>query len=487
MYLLSSPTKLIIEAPQDLQNKTLEEVFECLQHLPWSGLLDTCENKLSDGRFDIIVAQPVSTIRAKNGQLSLSSDLKNALNTNCPFDYLDKAVSQFSKRISVPESIQLEDDWLQTHKLPFLVGALGFFAYDLNTQIDGITNPDIIKTTPEHFADDFAVGIYDESIIFDNHTNQVLYCHLGERKLLTQISQRVSKPQQHTHQAFSIDEHWQANVDQATYIRNIGRIKDYLVAGDCYQINYAQQFRTQYEGCEWEAYKHLRTINKAPFSSFLRHHDYSILSLSPERFLQVKNDNVETKPIKGTRPRSNDPVEDKRNSDELLNAEKDRAENLMIVDLLRNDISKHCLAHSVKVPALFKLESYPAVHHMVSTVVGKIKPDSSPVKLLKGAFPGGSITGAPKVRAMQIIQELEQNKRAIYCGSIGYIGIRGDMDTSICIRTILAENNHLYCWAGGGIVLDSDAQDEYQESLHKVAKILPVLSNDFADKTATSD
>ena len=484
---MSSPTKLIIEAPQDLQNKTLEEVFEYLQHLPWSGLLDTCENKLSDGRFDIIVAQPVSTITAKNGQLSLSSDLENALNTQCPFDYLDKAISQFSKCVSVPESIQLENDHLETISLPFLVGALGFFAYDLNTQLDGISNPDIDKATPEYSGDDFAVGIYDESIIFDNQTNQVLYCHLGERKLLKQVLQSIRKLQQNTNTPFKIDEHWRANVDEPTYIKNIGRIKDYLVAGDCYQINYAQQFKTQYQGCEWEAYKHLRTINKAPFSSFLRHQDYSILSLSPERFLQVKGGKVETKPIKGTRPRSNNPVEDKRNSDELLNAEKDRAENLMIVDLLRNDISKHCLAHSVKVPALFKLESYPAVHHMVSTVVGQIKPDSSPVKLLKGAFPGGSITGAPKVRAMQIIQELEQNKRAIYCGSIGYIGIRGDMDTNICIRTILAENNHLYCWAGGGIVLDSDAQDEYQESLHKVAKILPVLSKDFAYKPATSD
>jgi para-aminobenzoate synthetase component 1 len=164
----------------------------------------------------------------------------------------------------------------------------------------------------------------------------------------------------------------------------------------------------------------------------------------------------------------------------LLDSEKDRAENLMIVDLLRNDLSKHCKAHSVKVPHLFALESYPAVHHMVSTVVAELKDDASPFDLLCGAFPGGSITGAPKVRAMQIIQELEPDKRSIYCGSIGYVGIRQDMDTNICIRTILAENNIMHCWAGGGIVLDSQAQDEYQESFHKVTKILPTLANTLA-------
>jgi para-aminobenzoate synthetase component 1 len=149
----------------------------------------------------------------------------------------------------------------------------------------------------------------------------------------------------------------------------------------------------------------------------------------------------------------------------------------MIVDLLRNDLSKHCRPNSVEVPALFALESYPAVHHMVSTVQGKLKQQSSIYSLLKGAFPGGSITGAPKVRAMQIIQELEPDKRAIYCGSIGYFGIRNDMDTNICIRTLLAENNQLYCWAGGGIVIDSNVDEEYQESKDKVAKIIPILSN----------
>jgi para-aminobenzoate synthetase component 1 len=233
----------------------------------------------------------------------------------------------------------------------------------------------------------------------------------------------------------------------------------------------------------------LTKVNKAPFSSFIRLPKSCVLSVSPERFLLIKDGHVVTKPIKGTRKRSKDPIVDKALSDALLQSEKDRAENLMIVDLLRNDLSKHCKAHSVKVPHLFALESYPAVHHMVSTVTGELKPSSGPFDLFAGAFPGGSITGAPKVRAMQIIQELEPDKRSIYCGSIGYVGVRNDMDTSICIRTLLAEDGNLHCWAGGGIVLDSEARDEYQESYDKVAKILPVLAEtriDIANKALKS-
>jgi para-aminobenzoate synthetase component 1 len=269
--------------------------------------------------------------------------------------------------------------------------------------------------------------------------------------------------------------HWLANQTESEYRQKLQKVDDYLHSGDCYQINFSQRFEATYQGSEWQAYQLLRDVNKAPFSSFIRLENSCILSVSPERFLQVKGGMVETKPIKGTRKRAQNSEDDRKLSEELLSSEKDRAENLMIVDLLRNDLSKHCEPHSVVVPALFKLESYPAVHHMVSTILGRLKATSSPIKLLKGAFPGGSITGAPKHRAMQIIQELEPDKRSIYCGSIGYIGIRDDMDTSICIRTVLAENNHLYCWAGGGIVLDSDIASEYQESLDKVAKILPIL------------
>jgi para-aminobenzoate synthetase component 1 len=275
-------------------------------------------------------------------------------------------------------------------------------------------------------------------------------------------------------------------MSQEQYTEKLSCISSYLQAGDCYQINLAQRFSASYIGDEWQAYQQLRVANHAPFSAFIRLVDSVVMSISPERFLSVNEQVVQTKPIKGTRPRFNDPIQDQQQIESLLNTEKDRAENLMIVDLLRNDLSKHCQPGSVNVPELFKLESFAAVHHLVSTVTGKLKTSSSVMDLLQGAFPGGSITGAPKIRAMQIIDELEPNNRNIYCGSIGYLGILGDMDTNICIRTLLCEksseqsNNQqtIHCWAGGGIVLDSNAKDEYQESLDKVSKILPVLSPD---------
>ncbi len=200
------------------------------------------------------------------------------------------------------------------------------------------------------------------------------------------------------------------------------------------------------------------------------------MSISPERFLQVRDNKVQTKPIKGTRPRGTTLEQDQINIEQLQQSKKDQAENLMIVDLLRNDLSRSCSPGSIDVPALFQIETFEAVHHLVSTVTGKLESDKSALDLLRGAFPGGSITGAPKIRAMQIIDELEPDKRNIYCGSIGYIDVNGNMDTSICIRTLLCEGDQIYCWAGGGIVLDSVGTEEYQESLDKVSKILPVLT-----------
>ena len=280
-------------------------------------------------------------------------------------------------------------------------------------------------------------------------------------------------------QSFALNSDWQSNMSETEYAAKFAQIEEYLKSGDCYQINLAQRFNAQFEGSPWAAYIKLREANKAPFSSFINHPQGAILSISPERFISVNNNVVETKPIKGTLPRKADALEDQRQAQILAASAKDRAENVMIVDLLRNDLSKHCKPHSVKVPELFALESYEAVHHLVSTVVGELNDDATPLDLLASSFPGGSITGAPKIRAMEIIDELEVHRRNIYCGSIFYMGFREDMDSSICIRTLLAENNQLHCWAGGGIVLDSVANDEYKETLDKVSKILPVLTSHF--------
>ncbi len=476
---MTLPLPINIQECTELQGIPAAQVFSKFQHLPWAMLLDTCNNQLSDGRYDIIVHTPVAKLTLKNDQLnetaqsgwdSLLSNNSTA-SASCPFERLEQIHNAFKSMV----------DSSNSSPLPFLCGALGYFNYDMNIQLDAIKDDN-----PEQYAaPELAIGIYDQSLVFDNRTQKVYLCFIDQNRAhLLRAANKTSVASDEAlknnvpirkEKQFRQLTLWEANQTQTSYHKQLQKIDEYLHAGDCYQINFAQRFHAKYEGSEWAAYEKLRAVNKAPFSAFIRLDNCCILSLSLERFLQVKAGKVETKPIKGTRKRSQNALDDVKLSDELLNSEKDRAENLMIVDLLRNDLSKHCQPHSVAVPALFKLESYPAVHHMVSTVLGQLKPSSSVIQLLKGAFPGGSITGAPKRRAMQIIQELEPDKRSIYCGSIGYIGVRDDMDTSICIRTLLAEHNTLYCWAGGGIVLDSEIQSEYQESLDKVAKILPIL------------
>ena len=259
------------------------------------------------------------------------------------------------------------------------------------------------------------------------------------------------------------------------YATKFSAVQQYLQAGDCYQINLAQRWQADYQGSEWQAFLKLDQQNQAPFSAFIRLDDIAVLSVSPERFLQVNDKQIETKPIKGTRPRSLDSKQDQANAVELVNAEKDQAENLMIVDLLRNDIGRVAKPGSVKVPKLFAIESFPAVHHLVSTITATLDDRFNAIDLLRASFPGGSITGAPKIRAMEIIEELEPHRRHIYCGSIGYISAHGVMDTSITIRTLAAYEGKLHAWAGGGIVADSQCEAEYQETFDKLAKILPIL------------
>lgn len=467
---------------------------------PWSFFLDSCQQTQMNGRYDILVHTPCLTYEYKHGQHILGGDwseqaptphnalpsgntdgLFNAdiLKAKCPYENLALIQAKFDALFQAQAII--------TPHIPFIAGALGVFAYDGNIRSDNIND----EKPNQYQLPDISVGFYHSSVVYDN-LEQCLYIFSINEQFISHILRELNSKQacSPNPEAFTLLAPWQSNMSQSEYHEGFAKIEEYLRAGDCYQVNFAQRFHAPYRGAEWQAYCQLRLSNNAPFSAFVRLPESTILSLSPERFLLVKDGLVETKPIKGTRKRDPNPMIDAALANELINAPKDRAENLMIVDLLRNDLSKYCQAHSVQVPSLFALESYPAVHHMVSTVIGKLKPTASVYDLIKGAFPGGSITGAPKVRAMQIIQEIEPDKRAIYCGTIGYIGIRGDIDTNICIRTLLAENSlendgcghtpTIYCWAGGGIVIDSRNSDEYSESLHKVAKILPILDKHSA-------
>jgi para-aminobenzoate synthetase component 1 len=483
----------------DFQPEQLLALFNTVEHKSWSFLLDSCQQIEMDARYDIIVHSPCLTYEVKHQDHVLGGDwtksdsqkiskkhqhktpahlfTKELLSSTCPYQNLASLQQSFDALF--------DQSSIEKHDIPFIAGALGVFAYDGNTSSDPIED----NYPNQYKIPDISVGFYSSSIVYDN-LSQSLYLFSIDNDFIESTLLSIEKlgTEEISEMDFSLLEPWQSNMSEDTYSKQFTKIEAYLRAGDCYQVNFAQRFHAHYHGSEWQAYCHLRKVNKAPFSAYVRLPTSTILSLSPERFLSVNDRQVETKPIKGTRKRDNDPIADKALAHELLNAEKDRAENLMIVDLLRNDLSKHCEPHSVTVPKLFALESYPAVHHMVSTVVGKLRKNASVYDLIKGAFPGGSITGAPKIRAMQIIQELEPDKRAIYCGTIGYIGIRGDTDTNICIRTLLAESNThqqhhceddeakiLYCWAGGGIVIDSRDTDEYLESLYKVAKILPTL------------
>jgi para-aminobenzoate synthetase component 1 len=266
-----------------------------------------------------------------------------------------------------------------------------------------------------------------------------------------------------------------SNFSKKEYCRAVEKVRDYIAAGDIYQANLSQRFSVGFEGSAWSLYKKLRRINPAPFAAFLNFPEVKVLSDSPERFLKITGRNVETRPMKGTRPRGRDKIEDWKLKTELENSVKDRAENLMIVDLERNDLGKVCEYGSVKVSELEVVETYPTVFQMVSTVNGKLKTNVSQIGCLKACFPGGSITGAPKVRAMEIIDELEPTRRNIYTGAIGYLGFDGEMDLNIAIRTIIVKDNKAFFQVGGGVVIDSKPELEYQETLDKAKALMKAL------------
>jgi para-aminobenzoate synthetase component 1 len=261
------------------------------------------------------------------------------------------------------------------------------------------------------------------------------------------------------------------------YLDAVQRVREYIFAGDIFQANLSQRFEADLHESPWDFYKRLRRRNAAPFAAFLESPEVSVISASPERFLRVdRNGFVETRPIKGTRPRGVGPEHDAALGQALAESAKDRAENLMIVDLMRNDLSRVCAPRTVRVSELFSLEHYATVHHLVSTVVGQLEPGRDALHVLRAAFPGGSITGAPKLRAMEIIAELEPSRRGVYCGSIGYWSVTGELDTSIAIRTAVARDGHVYFSAGGGIVADSDPEQEYRETLDKARALIDALA-----------
>jgi para-aminobenzoate synthetase component 1 len=453
---MSSPKQLITPLPYFANSA---ELFSVIAEEPWSVFLDSGYPYSNQGRYDILASDPVCTLLTHGDVTEITQDGKSIQSTVNPFDLV--------KQQLLPVCAENDFD------LPFNGGAIGYFSYDLARRLE--TLPTIAEDA-EHIAE-MAVGIYSWAVIVDHHQQK---SYLVGQAIDSQVWQRLIKqfsvvPPQPVMDDFNVIGKIACNMDKSAYAYAYNRIKAYLKEGDCYQVNLSQRFVAQCQGNPWTAYQRLRAINSAPFSCYLNLPEVQILSSSPECFLKVSHGVVETKPIKGTRPRKLDSVEDTAQINGLTRSSKDQAENVMIVDLLRNDISKTCKKGSVQVPKLFAVESYATVHHLVSTVTGVLADGQHALDLLKSCFPGGSITGAPKIRAMEVIEELEPNRRGIYCGAIGYIGFNGNMDSNIAIRTLVHSGGTIRFGVGGGIVNDSVLEEEYQECFDKAAALLDLL------------
>ncbi|WP_147176541.1 aminodeoxychorismate synthase component I [Pseudomonas sp. AG1028] len=430
--------------------------FQVVRQAPGAVLLDAGRPAASRGRYDLLSAWPMAELTPlqKESGAAFFARLREQLTALGPAD--------------LPAGVEL----------PFAGGLLGYLAYDFGRRIEAL---------PEQARDDLGLGdavfgLYAWALITDHQaqTSQLVFHPALPAAEQTRLRALFEQPLtgEAGQVSFALLATFKADIEPQRYAEAIGRIQAYIASGDCYQVNYAQRFQARYQGDPWQAYGALRGACPTPFAGFLTlPGGGALLSLSPERFIRVSSGQVETRPIKGTQPRGRDEQEDARNAQVLLSSAKDRAENLMIVDLLRNDLGRSCRIGSVRVPELFALESYPNVHHLVSAVTGELAADKDALDLLLGAFPGGSITGAPKIRAMQIIDELEPTRRGPYCGSLLYLDVRGEMDSSIAIRSLLAKDGVISCWGGGGIVADSAWQAEYQESITKVQVLLSTLES----------
>ncbi len=451
-------------------------LFARIAHLPWAMFLDsgqlicpaTGKPGSQYGRYDILVANPFMTFSTEGLVTTICTQDATRTSSEDPFRLLNAAMQPFQAS---------KTDW------PFAGGAVGYFGYDLARRVERLES----VTHDDGVLPQMQIGLYDWAVVVDHRNKTACLLsnsfdpktseHWGALCALFEGGNAAVPDAE----PFEITSAVTSNMDKKSYGQAFNAIQTYIHEGDCYQVNLAQRFSATAHGDAWQAYQKLREISPAPFMAYMNLGRVKVLSGSPERFLQVSNGQVETRPIKGTRPRADDAAMDAQYASELQLSTKDRAENLMIVDLLRNDIGKSCETGSVKADKLFQLQSFANVHHLVSIVTGKLKKEKTAIDLLKGCFPGGSITGAPKLRAMQIIEELEPHRRGVYCGAIGYIGFDGNMDTNIAIRTAVyveganSTAGTVSFYAGGGIVADSDMQKEYTETLDKASSMLKLM------------
>ncbi len=464
------------------------DICRRLAHLSHFLFLDSADSHPGLGRYSFVTADPFAWLCVRQGRMVLHEHEDHSID---PFVLLGERLKQW-----------------RTETLPglppFQGGAAGLFGYDLCHHIEQLPRPHF----DEFQTPDLAVGFYDWVVAFDHRQRRAWIISTGFPEIeagrrrhrayqrLRNVQRWLAGPGEKSETATV----WErrrgrsltvaapigpyplpdfpsvfSNFDRAGYLAAVRRAIDYIHAGDCFQVNLSQRLLHEEALPPLELYHRLRTRNPAPFAGYFDLGEFVIASASPERFVRVEEGRAETRPIKGTRPRGRTPEQDARLRDDLLRSAKDHAENVMIIDLLRNDLGRVCAYGSVQVPAVCRLESYHTVHHLVSEVVGKLRPGLGPIDLLRAAFPGGSVTGAPKVRAMEIIAELEPTARGPYCGSLGYIGFDGNMDTNILIRTFTMGRGWVQFPVGGGIVADSTPESEYEETLHKAEGLLRAL------------
>ncbi|MDD5135815.1 MAG: aminodeoxychorismate synthase component I [Candidatus Omnitrophica bacterium] len=452
------------------------ELFSTLASYPYVFFLDSSLRNRNLGRFSFLGCDPFLVFKSKGDSILLDwADGRKESFKADPF----AALRDIFKRYSREETDK---------RLPFTSGGVGYFSYDMKDFTERL--PDIAARDLD--LPDCVMGFYDTVIICDHLRNKTYIASSGlpcggsrgksrRSDRLKRMKERIEKSGDDASSSASQRGKRAAaprsNISRSAYIGAVEKAKRYIKKGDIYQVNLSQRFEAGLSMDPAQLYLKLRSVSPAPFASYLGFGDLAILSSSPERFLLKKGRHIETRPIKGTRPRGRTPESDRALERELKKSAKDNAEHIMIVDLERNDLGRVCDYGSVKLSGPPAIEKYANVFHMVSTVSGILKKGTGPIDCLLAAFPGGSITGAPKVRSMEIIEELEPVKRSIYTGAVGYISFSGDMDTSIVIRTLLAKGKKAYFSVGGGIVADSDPEAEYQETLDKAAGIIHALDN----------
>ncbi len=449
-----------------------------LEELPWliasqvskenySFFLDSSNNPNNLGRYSFIGCSPFLVFQSYGTKIKVSTaDTTDSFEGN-PISYLQEILSKFNSGFSV--------------EIPFIGGGVGYLSYDLGRFIEKVpfSVDDDLKMPEIYFC------FYDQVLVFDHLKEEyslVTASNIMDRYPKAKLAEYLNNTNLYKdNHSFSkqpekaVGRRFQSNFSHPEYLKAVNKALEYIRAGDIYQVNLSQRFSIDVDEEPYKIYSILRQKNPAPFSAFLKFPEFTILSTSPERFILKKGQYIQTRPIKGTRPRHKNKAIDKRLAEELINSEKDRAENVMIVDLERNDLGKICQFGQVKVTKLFGLESFASVHHLVSEIEGKLKSKISIEEIIRATFPGGSITGAPKIRAMEIIDELEPTARAIYTGSIGYFGFNQNIDLNIVIRTVIYKNGKLIYQVGGGIVADSDPEGEFQETLDKGLAIKAAL------------